>query len=172
MVTRQFKIENEHNLMEYKMADRKTYSGFFSSIQPKDLNNFDLASPSQPNIFVITLDEASSGHIQRKLPKSWEYLLNEMKSQVYPFYAAILDQSVENINSMLTGEFRIAKNLSTIRKHRKKYVIFLCSILIHYLYLFVYRKQGNYVRQGKVKELVFTGSWQTLCNFLQFRYSV
>lgn len=87
------------------MGDKKKQNGFFSSIQPKDLAKLSATSPLHPNIFVVTLDEASSGHIQRKLPKSWEYLQNQMSSQAFPFYSAINDQSVDNINSLLSGNY-------------------------------------------------------------------
>ena len=105
LVTQEFKIENEHSILEFTMTDQKKQNGFFSSIRPKDLGKISLTSPMQPNIFVITLDEASSGHIQRKLSKSWKYLQNEMSSQAYPFYSAVNDQSVDNINSMLSGNY-------------------------------------------------------------------
>lgn len=85
------------------MTDQTKQNGFFSSIRPKDLAKLSVTSPSQPNVFVITLDEASSGHIQRKLPNSWKYLKNEMSSKAYPFYSAVNDQSVDNINSILSG---------------------------------------------------------------------
>ena len=105
LVTQEFQIENEHNILEFTMTDQITEKRFFSSIQPKDLGKISSTSPMQPNIFVITLDEASSGHIQRKLSKSWKYLQNEMSSQAYPFYSAVNDQSVDNINSMLSGNY-------------------------------------------------------------------
>ena len=96
------------------MGTGEVKTGFFSSIQPKDPNSFDSASPSKPNVFIVTLDEASSGHFQRKLPESWKYLQNEMKSHVYPFYSAIRDGSVDNINNLLTGELRV--NMNTINQ--------------------------------------------------------
>jgi len=105
MISKEIEINNELNHLHFGMTDSQEIDAFVLTVQHKEINDLQAPSKSHPNVYIITLDETSANHFQRKLPKSWAYLSKEMKAVNYPLYSALREGSAENIQNILTGIF-------------------------------------------------------------------
>ncbi|XP_012566932.3 uncharacterized protein LOC100215005 isoform X1 [Hydra vulgaris] len=94
-------LQSEMNMLEVVFFDESRATFFLLSIQPKDLPLPKLFL--QPNIFMITIDEASAAHLQRKLKLSYRFIFEEMKSIFYKGYTPISKQTEQNLFAMLSG---------------------------------------------------------------------
>ncbi|XP_066913439.1 uncharacterized protein [Clytia hemisphaerica] len=132
--TQEFEITKEFNMVEYTTTDGKTYNDFVASVPHKEISGLKAASGTQPNVFIITLGEVSSSHFQRKLPKSWKYLQDEMKSTNFPFYAPTHENFIQNVDNLIKGtsptESADAKTLISLARE-KNYLTLFSSDSVH-----------------------------------------
>lgn len=94
-------LMKELNYIRIHYIDESVVPTLALAVQPKQLPVPD--ATSRPNIFVITLDEVSAAHFQRKLPLTYQFMNDEMKFINYDVHAAVAKTSRENILALLTG---------------------------------------------------------------------
>ena len=56
------------------------------------------------NVVIFAMDSISNGHAQRKLPKSYGYIRDELEAYVFSGHSAVGDGTTEQLAAMLSGK--------------------------------------------------------------------
>ena len=89
------------NHVQVQLLNEKLVSTYVLSIKPKPLPT--VASTNNPNIIVISIEEASAPHFKRKLQNTYKAMAS-MGFVEYKLHAAVSPTSSINFMTMLNGE--------------------------------------------------------------------
>ena len=138
-----FKIKNKTNVLIYEdtyivfprnmsklIDDKNVFKGFFSTeteeqnITFLDKKNHEKLAQQKMNVLLIGIDSMSYPHFQRSMPKTFNYLKNELKNNiVYSSINKVGENTLPNIFALLAGvSYEGFESDSTkVNAERKKY---------------------------------------------------
>ena len=95
-------LTTELSHIKIEFTDKTNIENYVLLVQPIEMPT--PSSMDSPNIFVITIDEASAAHFKRKLRASYQYLTETLKVIEFNKHAAVSESTHENMMALLAGK--------------------------------------------------------------------
>ena len=86
-----------------KLANGDLLKEHLFQILPKAADRQPINSELNLNIVIFAMGSTSHGHAQRKLPKSYAYIRDELQGYIFSGHSAVGDGTTEQLAALLSG---------------------------------------------------------------------
>ncbi|XP_028408934.1 uncharacterized protein LOC114531525 [Dendronephthya gigantea] len=97
-------ISDDFIELTLKLANGDLLKEHLLQISSKAAERQPINSELNLNILIFAMDSTSHGHAQRKLPKSYAYIRDQLQGYVFTGHSAVGDGTTEQLAALLTGK--------------------------------------------------------------------